>query len=280
MTFKLFPIQHPALKPYIEAIWYIDQQVPYGREKILPTGTIELIINFSSPFHLIDKRDPTEFFAAKNSWLVGLQTEYQINEITGYSHMLGIRFKPGGIAPFFPHPASDFHNQTVPLDAIWGNFADELREQIHEIPLVSAKIQYVEQVLFKRLHIDEYAYLPIQFAVQQISRTSGALSIKSLSNHIGYSQKHLGIQFKRIVGVTPKTLARVFRFQQVLTHIPLIHNINWIEIAHNCHYHDQSHFNKEFAAFSGLTPSDYVALRSQYKDAISDDDSGHFVPIG
>jgi AraC-like DNA-binding protein len=280
MAYQVFPVQHPALKPYIQAIWHVDEQVPYGREKILPTGTIELIINFGSAFRVIDKDNPQTFITANQSWLVGLQTEYIINEITGYSHMLGIRFKPGGIAPFFPHPASDFHNQMVALDAIWGNFADHLREQLLQIPTFQARIQHVEQALIKRLNIDEYAYLPIQFAVQEITRSDGIISIKSLSDTIGYSQKHLGNQFKRLVGITPKMLARVFRFQHVLQRIQPTGDSNWVEIAHTCHYHDQSHFNKEFTAFTGLTPSDYIDLRSKFITNLGATESGHFVPIG
>jgi hypothetical protein len=48
VVFQIFPIKQPALKPYVEAIWYIDEQVPYAQEKILPTGTLEIIINLAS----------------------------------------------------------------------------------------------------------------------------------------------------------------------------------------------------------------------------------------
>jgi len=59
-----------------------------------------------------------------------MQTEYLINEITGNSHMLGIRLTPGGIAAFIPYPASEFHNETIALDDLWGRFADNLRDAL------------------------------------------------------------------------------------------------------------------------------------------------------
>lgn len=280
MTYTLFPVQHPALAPYIEALWHIDMQVPYGCEKILPTATLELIINFGDSFRVQSPQNPHTVIHTKDAWLVGIQTEHLINEIMGHSHMIGIRFKPGGIVPFFAHPASDFHNQIVELDAIWGRFAVELREQLLNLPDIAARLRHVEQALLQRLSVDERRYLPIQFAVQQLQKQRGAVSIKTLSETIGYSQKHLGNQFKQIVGITPKMLARVYRFQQVLQHIQPRAAINWTDLALSCHYHDQAHFNKEFAAFSGLTPTQYIAHRASYVADVSTDESGHFVPIG
>jgi AraC-like DNA-binding protein len=75
-------------------------------------------------------------------------------------------------------------------------------------------------------------------------------------------------------------LARVFRFQHVLQHIRPAEEMNWIDIALAWHYHDQSHFNKEFAAFTGLTPSDYIDLRAKYHADFGKNENGHFVPIG
>jgi hypothetical protein len=89
-----FPGQ--PLADYVECLWYVNQHVSYTREKILPTGTVELIINFGGAFKLIDPHDPAQFELNTASWLVGLQTEPLINEPLAESHMIGARFKPGG----------------------------------------------------------------------------------------------------------------------------------------------------------------------------------------
>ena len=81
-TFIAHTPQFP-LSQYINCLWYIKGKLPYNREKILPTGTIELIFNLGSPYKLIDKVDPGKFALNKNSWICGLQTEYIISESHG-----------------------------------------------------------------------------------------------------------------------------------------------------------------------------------------------------
>jgi hypothetical protein len=64
----------PPLDQHIICLWYTDLRVSYRWEKILPTGTLELIINFGAPFRLYDRDDLTRFAVQTDSWLVGLHT--------------------------------------------------------------------------------------------------------------------------------------------------------------------------------------------------------------
>ena len=98
----------------------VDDRVPYKREKILPTGTIELMINFGSPHRLIDKRNETSFDLMQHSWVAGFQTEYLINEPVAETCMLGVRFKPGGAYPFFDFPIDELSNFVIDMELIWG----------------------------------------------------------------------------------------------------------------------------------------------------------------
>jgi AraC-like DNA-binding protein len=66
-----------------------------------------------------------------------------------------------------------------------------------------------------------------------------------------------------MVGVPPKELARYYRFAHVLRSIDIARPIDWTRIAHDAGFYDQSHFNKDFFAFSGHTPSEYLKLRDR-----------------
>jgi AraC-like DNA-binding protein len=87
--------------------------------------------------------------------------------------------------------------------------------------------------------------------------------MRELSQRMGMSQKHLITQFWRMVGCTPKELARLYRFAQVVEGINPIQPVDWTLVAHQFCYHDQSHFNRDFKEFTGHTPTDYLRLRRQ-----------------
>jgi AraC-like DNA-binding protein len=271
----------PPLDRHIVCFWYADLRAPYQREKILPTGTVELIINFGSPFRLYDRNQPTLFALQTESWLVGLHTAYLINEPLAETHMIGVRFKPGGAAAFFPNPAVELHNQVVPADALWGRFIPEAREQLYAAPTLSARFALLERLLRSRLCDPPRSLNLVQFAVDAIAGRGGALAIGALCDQIGISHKQLVAQFQRMVGVSPKALARIYRFQQVLNTIDPAGPIDWAEIAHSALYYDQSHFNKDFASFTGLSPTEYLRLRRHFLgDTLVRGEDVHFVPIG
>jgi AraC-like DNA-binding protein len=271
----------PPLDRYIICLWYADLRAPYRWEKILPSGALELIINFGAPFRLYDQHDSTRFALQTESWLVGLHTTYLINEPLAETHMIGVRFRPGGAAAFFPFPAFELHNQVVPADALWGRFAAEAREQLYAAPTLASRFALLERLLLVRLCEVPHGMDLVRFAVGAITHRRGAQPIKALSDQIGISQKHLDAHFRRMVGVSPKTLARIYRFQHVLHSIDPTRPVDWAAVAYDALYYDQSHFNRDFAAFSGLSPTEYLRLRRQtFGDTLARGEDIHFVPIG
>ena len=269
----------PPLNQFIVCFWYIDLQVPYTREKILPTGTIELIINFGSP-HRRYNRDETAFDLMQRSWIAGFQTGYIVNEPVAETCMIGVRFKPGGAYPFLGLPVAEVTDFVIDMDCLWGSFIDEVRERLLVLPTVAAKFALLEQIMCQRMNRARLDLSMIQYAVDGIMTASGTLSVSQLCDDIGVSQKHLIAQFKKSVGVSPKRLSRVARFQKVLNHINPHAPIDWRNIAYASNFYDQSHFNREFAAFTGMSPTEYVTFRQAHLDLEPEQgEDVHFVPI-
>jgi AraC-like DNA-binding protein len=161
-------------------------------------------------------------------------------------------------------PLSELHNQVVPVDAIWGRFAAEIRERLYGAPTPQAGLALLERLLLERLAEAPYNLDIVQFAIGQIARQRGALSIRALSDHIGISQNHLLTQFKRMVGVAPKEVARFYRFAHVVYSIDPSKPVDWGRIAHQSRFYDLSHLNKDFVEFTGHSPSDYLRLRRRF----------------
>jgi AraC-like DNA-binding protein len=78
------------------------------------------------------------------------------------------------------------------------------------------------------------------------------------------SSSHLATQYKQHVGITPKRMARIYRFAQLILSVDPSRPVDWTEAAHAAGYFDQAHFSKEFKDFTGHTPTEYLALRRRF----------------
>jgi AraC-like DNA-binding protein len=196
-----------------------------------------------------------------DSWWVGVWNTYHAVEWPPNVQLFGVHFKPGGAYPFLQFPLSEMNGQVVPLDAIWGRCASEIRERLDAALNIQAGFAVLEQLLLARLSESPRRLDMVQYAVGEIAQHHGALSIRALSDDLDISQNHLGTQFKRLVGIPPKEVARFYRFAHVLRLIDSAPFVDLTLIAHQSKFYDQSHFNKEFVAFTGHSPTEYVQLR-------------------
>jgi AraC-like DNA-binding protein len=193
--------------------------------------------------------------------VVGLWSAYHVIDWPPDTQYLGVSFQPAGAYPFLKIPLSELHHQVVPLDAIWGQRAAEIRERLAAASTPEERFDVFEQFLLARLYEANPETSLVEYAVAEIARQRGALSIRALSEQMGISQKHLIAQFNRVVGGTPKALARLYRFSHLVYSIDPTQPVDWTVLAHQSLYYDQSHFNHEFEAFSGHSPGDYLRLR-------------------
>lgn len=256
-------VPSPPLNRYIERLFYIEGWVPFRHERIPPTPTLNLQINLGDAFYMTEADRPNAPLTLAESWLGGLYGVHHHVDWTSYLRLYGARFYPNGLHPFLDFPLSKIYNQIVPLDAVWGPWAAEVREQLHAAPTFKAGLLLLERVLRDRLRetakiTDEQNI--IRYAIAVMRHHHGTVSIRELSDHIGISQNHLGTLFKRVVGTSAKELARLYRFKQVLLSMNSAQNIDWTQIAQQFGYYDLSHLNKDFVAFTGQNPSDYFLL--------------------
>jgi AraC-like DNA-binding protein len=253
----------PPLNFYINSFYSPNESLPLPREKILPLPGLDLKINFGGGFQVYDVDQSKPFTTVTESWVLGLWTKSHIVDLPDDLQYVGVNFKAGGAYPFLGLRLSELQNQVVSLDAIWGTFAAELRERLYAAATIQARFALLEQFLLARLRETTQGLKAVQYAVAELARHHGTLSIRDLSESMGMSQKHLIVQFKQLVGCTPKELGRLYRFGDILASIDLTQPVDWTLIAHQFYFHDQSHFIRDFREFSGHTPTDYLRLVRQ-----------------
>ena len=258
------------LSQFVENLWLVDGFVAdYTREKILPDGAIELIIDLDpQPKTIFEDEQSERFRTVKKAWISGERTQYIVIGAARNQSMVGIRFRPGGAYPFFSFPISELSESVTELDLIWGSLVDEIRDRLLESKSPEERLLLLESFLLAQARRSLEASPLITFAVNQLQHSPQFLAIRDLASAIGITHKHLISQFERVVGLRPKRFARVCKFQKVVKLIEQQNQIEWAAVAADCGYYDQAHFIKEFHAFSGLNPSAYLTRRGDYLNYI------------
>jgi len=104
----------------------------------------------------------------------------------------------------------------------------------------------------------------VRGAVQAITRGRGLVSIDAVAAGVSTTRRHLERKFLESVGVTPKRLARITRFQHALRILedsdapaPGTHT------AATCGYADQAHFVRDFRDLAGCSPGEHLLRRGE-----------------
>jgi AraC-like DNA-binding protein len=77
---------------------------------------------------------------------------------------------------------------------------------------------------------------------------------------VGWSHRHLIDRFRRQVGLSPKTAARLVRFDGVWRRLDGEGGrLDWADLAREVGYADQAHLVRDFRQFTGTTPTAFAA---------------------
>lgn len=246
---------------FIQFIWIARGILGHKRERVLPNGVVELIVNLGSPHKVLEREDYAPASLYRDCWVAGIQNRHLVIEAVRETNLVGIRFRPGGAYPFLGFPLSELTDQVIELDLINRALVADLRGPLLEARNDLERIACVERLLLRRLDVARAGHRAVEFVCEQIRATQGAVRIGDLVARTGLSHRRLVAHFERDVGMAPKALAQIHKFQNVLRRSHGIAAPDWSRIASECGYYDQPHLNHDFKRLSGLTPGEYLATR-------------------
>jgi AraC-like DNA-binding protein len=244
------------LLPFIECFWILKSHSNFfkKRELIIPGGRIEMMFNLSSPVVWIDSKDPSSGRSFIGSYILGPRNRPFFVEQHGLIHMLGVRFRHGGLSPFIHLPMSILTNEVVQTDQLLGNEINELTCRLCESDRDAASINLIQNFLTKRIRNE----VDTRRALQLISwvKQSESLPLNALSEKTGVHYKKLERIFSQYTGYNPKNFTRVIRFYRALQQMKA-KPVSLTDIGLDGGYYDQPHFIRDFKAFTGKSPSQF-----------------------
>jgi AraC-like DNA-binding protein len=225
--------------------WYERVDQPVVRREV-PGGRIVLVISFGPPLE-VDGR-------SYGSFVAGLHETAAITEHAGVSHGVQAYLTPLGAERLFRMPMGELANGSADLADLLDD-ADELAERLYETPGWPARLALLEAYIERRVAEAPAAPREIEWSWQRLLTSDGAVPVAELAEEVGWSRRHLATRFREHVGLPPKALARILRFERAAER--LRRGADLADAALDSGYYDQAHFNRDFKSFAGVTPTQY-----------------------
>lgn len=255
----------PPLDRFIDDIYCLTGVPRHRRMNVPPMPSAHLFVNMGGPVRVWDSDPSVPPAVFTDGWFMGVWTRRFLVEYPTRVRVVGVHFKPWGISPFVDMPATELRNRWVPVDAVWRRSSDRIRNQIGGIASATEALRVLEHELRSRLA--EAPSHGLDLVVRtggRLETSHGAVAVGALTDAAGVSGNHLAAQFKSHVGVTPKRVARIYRFARLILSVDALRPVDWSELAQTAGYFDQAHFIREFKDFTGHTPTGYLALRRRF----------------
>lgn len=224
------------------------------REAVLPTGTMHLALRLSgSPLRVFADFNDKDGMAAGNAVVGGARDRYYIRDVSDPGCSVGAVLYPGAGPLLFGLPADVLAGRHTPLEDLWGREAEWLREWLAVCPLLQDRLVLLEHFLAAKVRDVVRPDPLVTFAIREWDR---GRNVASVVRESGYSHRHFADRFRRAAGLGPKAWCRVERFQRALRSMGG-HPAGLCDIAYEHGYSDQAHFSRDFAEFTGFSPSAY-----------------------
>jgi AraC-like DNA-binding protein len=241
------------LQHYVRLFWMYegDENIPANKKafRIIADGCPGLIFQYTG--------NGTEYYnqngdPVPDSFLYGHSTKAINNYSTSNIRLFGVYLQPYSIPMIFGFGAEEITD--TPVD--FSHINSLLRDQIIEAGSFRQRIDIIAEFIRKKI-THRFQNNTIQQVVNLIEKTGGTQPLDKIYSDLHSSERHFVRLFKRQVGITPKHFSRITRFQSTMNALCEKADSNYAKMAFDYGYSDQSHFVRDFKAFSGFTPSQF-----------------------
>lgn len=260
------------LSPYVTHIWVFESRlgVPIADSRIIvPDGRAKIILPYKNALCASVKKGLMNA-NEQHIFLVGIQnTPVTIDSTAMDTGTIGIELTPKGLYHLFHLSMHEITNQMVSFEDLFSLWGARLQQMVGNAQNPRAKIALLQTALAHLLQQNEKDYSLLDHTLDLLAQTHGMIRVQELAAHIGYTRRYLDLLFKEHVGISPKSLARIMRFQHVYQIWTQQTSSTFLSDHWSAYYYDQSHFIKEFQHFTGFAPQQYQEVVNEFGKAFS-----------
>jgi AraC-like DNA-binding protein len=265
LYFKPVPMVVKYIKPtavlseFVHSYWVLEIDASEGEveERVIPTGAIQLMFHYKTPFVCKNEK---ERIVQPRSFVSGISSSWTDVAACGNSGVIAVVFRPFGACNFIKTPLHYLENASVNLLDTDDACAKIVEERINLANSVPERVAILENYLlgcFKP--VDKSDLQLIKNVVITIMQHRGRITASDVSKRLFLTEKTLERKCAALIGISPKQFIRIIRFQEVIKGFTKRGNKLLSELSCENGFFDQAHFIKDFKAMSGFTPKEFLS---------------------
>ena len=171
-----------------------------------------------------------------------------------------IEFLPGGANRLLGLNLKDFTDRREPLDLVCPSLSIGIKNAFEQSQRVAYLSNAIDTLLLTALAEMPGNPRPLSPILKHVSCQS---TVSTAAEKIGYSERHLQRLITEALGMRYKTFTRLTRINLAMQRMER-DPVAFTKLAHALGYYDQSHFNHDFKAVCGISPTKYYAHMSDF----------------
>ena len=236
---RLIPVRHPIHNLVWEFYQYEISGVQAEDVFIFPDACADMLFCYDSK--------------GVTSFIVGGPFQISTNRYYEKTTVFGIRFVTGSEFSVCEAPIHKHSFEHMVCRDISSKFC-EWDERMAECGDFDERVSLCEREISSMLLGKDEVPLLVHFAVTAIINNKGNLKISRLADQSGYSTRYIEKQFLEYIGLEPKKLCEIIRFQNSLKRLVVNSDDNLSDVAWDSGYYDLSHMNKSYKKMTSALP--------------------------
>jgi AraC-like DNA-binding protein len=178
--------------------------------------------------------------------------------LRGGIESFGIFFSPTAFMHLFGIPGSDLTNFQGDPEGMVGHSIRPLWNRLGETSSFEDRVLIAEDFLMYRAAHTRSGSTMVAIA-EYIFHHHGAMNVADLAYECSIGVRQFEREFRRHTGTSPKTFARIARFQAALDTKVSAPQRTWLDIAHCFGYYDQMDMIHDFETLGRSCPTQLIA---------------------
>ncbi len=245
-----------VLKPYIRCFWGTKQAIQQEAKNDCTMGIVtpDTCMDITYKVDFTNNRISNCFCGMDDRTFISSNSSKKSSTI----FLFGIRFYAWGVPMFAEEAMRDTKNAFFDVEYHFSRIKRAIEPILFEVNDMYQLIPKVEKVLLENYN-EKHKNKNVLQAIYHILHNKGKIQVSELRQELHMSERQLERLFREYVGVTPKSMASMVRYQYLWNDI--VHNRKFDVLDAVCKYgySDQAHLCHDFKKYHSMNINEAIS---------------------